>query len=122
VGYRRNGRGIKGIKREGASYCAEETVIGVVNARKKMALAGGSHLSAGEGRKMGTSSGLTGMGRGLVPPTGPKGSPGSNFIFFFLFFFFLFLFSKSFVSFAKMLQIKPNQFHKFCRIHSKVLN
>jgi hypothetical protein len=26
---------MKGIKREGASYCAEETVVGVVNARKK---------------------------------------------------------------------------------------
>jgi hypothetical protein len=93
VGYRQNGRGIKGIKREGASYCAEETVIGVVNARKKMALAGGSHLSAGEGRKMGTGSGLTGWAAGSFFVLGRKVSRGPFCIFlFFLLFFFCFLF------------------------------
>jgi hypothetical protein len=54
----RNGQGLKELKRGGRSYCAEETVTSVVNARKMIALVGGSHLSAGErkGKKMGTGS------------------------------------------------------------------
>jgi hypothetical protein len=36
--------------------------------------------------------------------------------------FILFCFLVSFIAFAKMLQIKPNHFHKFCKIYSKVLN
>jgi hypothetical protein len=89
-------QGNKGnLKGEEASYCAEETVVGVVNARKKMALAGGSHLSTGEGRKMGTGLGKVSWAAGsiwswarLFPP-----GPFHVFLFFasFLFLFFLFL-------------------------------
>jgi hypothetical protein len=36
---------------------------------------------------MGTGSGKAGMGRGLVPLSGPKGSPRPFFNFYFVFFF-----------------------------------
>jgi hypothetical protein len=74
-------------------------------------------------------------GRGFVPVreikedgpraatgAGPKGSPGV-LLYFYLFASFSFSgFPISFVSFANMIQIKPNQFRKFCKIDSKVLN
>jgi hypothetical protein len=45
--------------------------------------------------------------------------PFSIFLFSSLF---LFCFLISFVTFANMLQINSNHFHKFCKIHSKVSN
>jgi hypothetical protein len=48
-------------------------------------------------------------------------APGP-FVHFFLSSFSFFCFLISILSFANMIQIKPNQFHKFCRIHSKGLN
>jgi hypothetical protein len=62
------------------------------------------------------------MGRGWFLVLGqicPRG-PFSIFIFFSSFPFLFFLIS--FVSLAKMLQFKSNQFLKFYKIHSKVLN
>jgi hypothetical protein len=55
----RNRQGLKELKRGGRSYCVEETVTGVVNARKKMALVGGSYLSAGERKKNGYRFGMS---------------------------------------------------------------
>jgi hypothetical protein len=69
------------------------------------------------------------FGRGLAGPwagsdAGLKRCPGSSFMFLFLLFFSfsVFLFLVSFISFAKMLQFNSNQFLKFYKIHSKVLN
>jgi hypothetical protein len=53
--------------------------------------------------------------------SGPIRFPLAFFYFFVLFFFF-FCFLISFVTFANMLQINSNHFHKFCKIHNKVLN
>jgi hypothetical protein len=106
AGYYRNGRGIKGIKREGASYCAEETVVGVVNARKKMALAGGSHLSAGVGRKW-VPVRERFPGPRARSGAGPDCFPRGLFMFFSSLLLFFFYFSYFFHRFCKN---APNQF------------
>jgi hypothetical protein len=51
-----------------------------------------------------------------------EGSPEAFLYFYFLFFFSFSEILISFIDFAYLIQIKPNQFHKFCKIHSKVLN
>jgi hypothetical protein len=51
----------------------------------------GVHMSERGRGITGTGSGKAGMGRGLVPPSGPKGCPGP-FSYFILFSPFLFLF------------------------------
>jgi hypothetical protein len=90
----------------------EETVTGMVNARKKMALVGGSHLSAGERKKMGTGSGNEDMGRGLFSLLG-RMVPRGPFLIFFSFLLFLFLFSYFFYIYCKTPSIQFKQNSKF---------
>jgi hypothetical protein len=84
----------------------------------------GSERGRGKGRgagRAGFGSGDLGSGHGHGP-----GGLMSSFSIFFLsvsfFFFFLFFFLFLLYLLQKLLQIKPNHFHKFCKIHSKVLN
>jgi hypothetical protein len=110
---------------EEGSYDGEEMVSGVdFGQRRKTVMwpdEWGPHISGGRreagyrfGKKGGWATGRLWCWARLLPP-GP-------FYVFSSFFLFLFLFLISFISFANMTQIKPNHFHKFCRIHSKVLN
>jgi hypothetical protein len=83
-------------------------------------LTGGLHLSGEKNKEPGVTvrertewaiAGLAGLGC----------SVHFFFIFFFFFLFILFWFLKSFVTFAKKLQIQSNQFLKFCNIqHYKI--
>jgi hypothetical protein len=86
-------------------------------------LTGGSHESVRGREKEGTGSGGEALlGHGLAPSLGRNGAPGLFHIFF-SFLLFPFLFSYFFYIFCKKkLQFKPNYFHRFCRIHNKVLN
>jgi hypothetical protein len=54
--------------------------------------------------------------------SGPKCSPRGPSLFFLFSSLFFFCFLISFVTFANMLEINSNHFHKFCKIHSKVSN
>jgi hypothetical protein len=66
------------------------------------------------------SVGLTGRGWLLIwAGFAPRG-PFLNVFLLSSFYFSVFLIC--FITFAKLLQIKPNHFHKFCKNHSKVLN
>jgi hypothetical protein len=78
-------------------------------------------VSARERERARTGSGLGLVGLWAPSEAGPKAIPRafSYFLFFFLFSFSGFLFL--FLSFAKMLQINSNFFHKFCKIPSIVL-
>jgi hypothetical protein len=82
-----------------------------------MALAGGSHLSAREGNKMGTGSGRF-EGPWVDSDTGPIRIPGALFHFYFVFSFFFFCFLISLITFANLVQIASNQ---LCRV-SKIQN
>jgi hypothetical protein len=78
---------------------------------------GGVHMAEkGEGAE-GTGSGRGDAGPWLASGVGPKGFPGSIFIFLSSFFFL-----NSFTDFAKMLQINLNHFQRFYRNHCKVLS
>jgi hypothetical protein len=79
-------------------------VTGVVNVRKKMALVGGSQLSAGERKKWVPVREMKIWAAGSFL-CWAEGFPGVLFLFSFLFFFFFFRFLISFVSFVKMFQI-----------------
>jgi hypothetical protein len=61
------------------------------------------------------------LGHGLASSLGRNGAPGPFHIFSFLSLF-LFWFSYFLIFFSNLIQIKPNYFHRFCRIYSKVLN
>jgi hypothetical protein len=82
-----------------------------------MALAGGSHLSAGEGRKMGTGSGLTRWATGSFSVLARKGCLGP-FPFLFCFLLFLFCFLIYLITFANLVQIASNQLCKVSKIQN----
>jgi hypothetical protein len=94
---------MKGIKREGASYCAEETVVGVVNARKKKLRwpdVRARAVSEGE-RRQRYPFGFGFLGRGLFSLIWAEGFPEALFYLFFIFFLpFPFMFSFSSIDFA----------------------
>jgi hypothetical protein len=73
-------------------------------------------------RVEGTGSGRGDAGPWLASGVGPKGFPGSVFIFFSSLLLFLFCFLNSFTDFAKMLQNNLNHFQRFYRNHCKVLS
>jgi hypothetical protein len=89
------------------SYCGEETVVGVVNARKKMVLTSGSHLSVWE---VGSTdqeergnpgwAGLVRAAAGLLPGWAPGAAQLGCLPPFFVLNLFLFLFSISSIDFA----------------------
>jgi hypothetical protein len=62
------------------------------------------------------------LGCGLVQEVGRNGAPGSVLYFYFLFFFSFFWFLIPFIAFAYWIQTDSNNFVKFSKIHSKVLN
>jgi hypothetical protein len=81
----------------------------------------GPTVSEREGEDGGTGS-VCFPGLRAGSSAGPKVTPWPFYYFYFFFLFFFFCFPISFIAFAKLLQIKPNHFHKFCKNHSKVLN
>jgi hypothetical protein len=82
----------------------------------------GAHMAARGERAEGTGSGRGDAGPWLASGVGPKGFPGSVFIFFSSILLFLFCFLNSFTDFAKMLQINLNHLQRFYRNHCKVLS
>jgi hypothetical protein len=91
-----------------------------------------SHLSARKKREIkekkrkgvrgGEKQASWAAARLLWAPGRPSWADAVLFSLFFVLNIFLFCFLFCFITFAKMLQIKPNHFHKFCKIYSKVLN
>jgi hypothetical protein len=82
-----------------------------------------AHLSARGERAEGTGSGRGFAGPRLASGVGPKGFPGSIFIFFSSLLLFLFCFLNSFIDFAKKrFQINLNHFQRFYKNHCKVLS
>jgi hypothetical protein len=82
-------------------------------------LTGGATPSAREGREKRTALEKGSGGPWAICGAGPKGSPRTFLNFFVC--SFLFLFAISFISFAKELQLKPNQNLKFSKIQSNLL-
>jgi hypothetical protein len=86
-------------------------------------LTSGSHESVRGREKEGYRFGIVSCwAAGWLLKLGQTVSPQAFFYFYFLFFFSFSVFLNSFITFAKMLQFKTNQFLKFYKIHSKVLN
>jgi hypothetical protein len=83
---------------------------------------GGVHMAERGERAEGNSLGQGDAGPRLASGVGPKGFPGSVFIFFSSKLLFLFCFLNSFTDFAKMLQTNLNHFQRFYRNHCKVLS
>jgi hypothetical protein len=83
---------------------------------------GGVHMAGRGERAEGNGSGRGDAGPWLASGVGPKGFPGSVFIFFSPLLLFLFYFLNSFTDFAKMFQINSNHFQRFHKIHCKVLS
>jgi hypothetical protein len=78
-------------------------------------LTGGLHLSEGEKKTKGVPVRVCLAGPQAVSGTGPNHLPGVQIVFLFSFLLFSFLFSFSFITFANLIQIRPNHFQKFSK-------
>jgi hypothetical protein len=85
-------------------------------------LTGEAGLSAGRSEVKVPVWGGKKMGRGPTSVSGLKRFPGGPFIYLFCFLLFVFCFLISLITFTNLVQIASNQLHKFCKIHSKVLD